>query len=238
MRKILVLFLCMFLVHIIYAQDTIKIGQEVKKPKVMVTGLGGLMSETSVLKKNLSESLGACGALMINNYFYVGAYGLTIISNHTIKDLVIPDEFVKDGRPLYYYGKALRINFSHAGFWVGGILFPEKMFHLGLSSRFGWGNIHLSDSINNSYINNVDYRLDYTNDKVFVISPQIELDIKITSWLKANIGFGYNFVTGIDFDRYKEFNFNAPRIVIGVFFGGFSNNDDDDQIQDTEFQDE
>ncbi|MFA5196517.1 MAG: hypothetical protein WC401_12020, partial [Bacteroidales bacterium] len=213
MKKIFPLFILLILWNALIAQDAKTDQDTLKNPKVFISGFGGLMSETSILKKNISESLGVGGALMINNYFFIGAYGLTLVTYHSINDLVIPAEYVLDGKPEYYKGKPLRTNFSHAGVWIGGVFFPKKTVHLGISSRFGWGNIHLSDSVNNSYVDNVDYRLDYTNDKVFVITPQVELDIKATSWLKINIGLGYRFVTGISFDRYKEFRFNTPQLT-------------------------
>lgn len=238
MKKILVLFLSVFFAFSLSAQDTVHAKLQETSPKFMLSGFGGIMSETSILKKNISESLGACGALMINNYFFIGGYGTTLITNHTLRNLIIPDEYVLDGRPMYYYGKPLRTNFSHAGIWIGGVFFSKKIIHMGLSARFGWGNIHLSDSVNNSYINNVDYRLDYTNDKIFVISPQVELDIKITSWLKFNMGIGYRFVTGIDFDRYKEYNFNAPHITVGIYIGGFANSQEDGDLPDDETPEE
>lgn len=237
MKKVLALILFLFTVYNVFPQDTTQLVPSEKNPKVMLSGFGGILSETSILKKNISESLGACGAFMINNYFFIGGYGLSVVTNHTVRDLIIPDEYLKDGRPMYYYGKPLRINFSHAGIWLGGVFFHEKKVHLGLSSKFGWGNIHLTDSVNNSYIDNVDYRLDYTNDKIFVITPQIELDIKITSWLKFNMGIGYRFVTGIDFERYNAYKFNAPQISFGIYFGGFSDKDDDD-LPDDEVPDE
>ncbi|HOY32740.1 MAG TPA: hypothetical protein PKW80_12755 [Bacteroidales bacterium] len=238
MKNLAVLFFCVLFTFSLPAQDTVQATQQEKSPKVRLSGFGGLISETFILKKQVSEALGAGGALMINNYFFLGAYGLTTVSNHTIKDLIIPDEFLLDGRPLYYYGKPLRINFGHAGIWLGGIFYPGKRVHFGISSRFGWGNIHLTDSVNNSYINNVDYRLEYTNDKIFVISPRIELEINITSWLKTNIGLGYNFVTGIGFDRYKDCRFSSPQLTIGLYFGGFTFNDDGENIPETEDADE
>lgn len=227
MKYSAVLFFCIFFAFSLQAQDTLQTTQQEKSPKVLLSGFGGLISETSFLKNQLSEALGAGGALMINNCFFLGGYGLTTVSNHTIKDLIIPDEYLQDDRPLYYFGKPLRINYGHAGIWMGGIFFPDKRVHFGVSSRFGWGNIHLTDSVNNSYIHNVDYRLEYTNDKIFVISPRIELEINITSWLKANIGLGYNFVTGIDFDRYKQCKFSSPQLSVGIYFGGFSDRDEE-----------
>jgi len=84
----------------------------------------------------------------------------------------------------------------------------------------------------------VDYRLEFTNDKIFLISPRIELEINITSWLKTNIGFGYNFVTGIDFDRFKECKFSSPQLSIGIYFGGFSDRDEEVNPEDDEYPEE
>jgi hypothetical protein len=69
-------------------------------------------------------------------------------------------------------------------------------------------------------------RLDYTNDKVFVLTPEIELEVAVTSWLKCNLGVGYRYVSGVDFDRYKDFKFSAPQITFGIYFGGFYNKEE------------
>jgi hypothetical protein len=232
MRKIFALCVFLFAVSALMAQDTISIADTVKKPKIFISGFGGIISETSVLNGSISECIGAGGALSLNHYFYIGGYGLTLTSNHNITDLVIPLEYAYDSASqYYYYGKKVRTSFSHAGLWVGGVFFPKKRFHLGISSRFGWGTIHLTEGENNSYIYSTNYRLEYSTDKVFVITPQIELDVAITSWLKCNVGFGYRYVSGIDYDRYKEFEFSAPQLTIGLFFGGFYNKEPEIDVQ-------
>lgn len=229
MKKILVLFLYVFFAFSLSAQDTVQAKLQKTSPKIRLSGFGGIMCETSLLNKHISESLGAGGALLINNYFFIGGYAVGMASNHYIDDLVMPTY-----DSLLYKGTKLRINYSHAGVWVGGIFFSQKRVHFGVSTRLGWGHIYLTEQYNNSYINNVNYKLDYTNDKVFVISPQVELEIKITPWLKANIGLGYNFVTGVSFDRYKEYNFNSPQFTVGIYFGGFSNSDEEDDLPNDE----
>ena len=231
-RKIFALCVLLFTGSALMAQDTIPLADTVKNPKIFISGFGGIISETSGLHNNISDCIGAGGALTLNHYFYLGGYGLTMTSNHYITDLVIPIEYAYDSASQYFYnGKKVRTSFSHAGLWVGGIFFPKKRFHLGISSRFGWGTIHLTEGENNSYIYTTNYRLEYSNDKVFVITPQLELDVAITSWLKCNVGLGYRYVTGIDYDRYKEFNFSTPQISIGLFFGGFYNKDPVIEIQ-------
>jgi hypothetical protein len=199
------------------AQDTIHLADTLKNPKIFISGFGGILSETSVLRNDIAECIGAGGALSLNNYFFIGGYGLSLTSKHSINDLQFPDQVDS----LYYAGKALRTNFSHAGIWIGGIFFPKKRVHLGISTRLGWGTIHLTESQDNSYIINNNSRLDFTNDKVFVITPDIEVEVAIASWLKFNVGFGYRYVSGVDFERYKNFKFSAPQITVGLYFGGF-----------------
>jgi hypothetical protein len=201
----------------LFAQDTISVADTIKNPKIFISGFGGILSETSLLRNDMAECIGAGGALSMNNYLFIGGYGLSLTSSHTIKDLVMPNDFDS----MYYFGKPLRTNFSHAGIWMGGIFFPKKRVHLGISARLGWGNIHLTESENNSYIYNKNSRLDYTNDKIFVITPEVEVEVAITSWLKCNVGIGYRYVSGIDFDRYKDFKFSSPQFTFGIYFGGF-----------------
>lgn len=232
-RKIFALCVFLFAGSALMAQDTIPLADTAKNPKIFISGFGGIISETSVLNGSISECVGAGGALTLNHYFYLGGYGLTMTSNHYITDLIIPLEnaYYDSISQYFYYGKKVRTNFSHAGIWVGGIFFPKKRFHVGISSRFGWGTIHLTEGENNSYIYTTNSRLEYSTDKVFVITPQIELDVAITSWLKCNIGVGYRYVSGIDYDRYKDFNFNTPQISIGLFFGGFYNKEPEIEVQ-------
>jgi hypothetical protein len=223
-RKIFSLCVLGFACSALMAQDTIPLADTAKNPKIFISGFGGILSETSVLHGSISECVGAGGALTLNHYFYLGGYGLTMTSNHFLTDLVIPLEYAYDSISQYfYYGKKVRTTFSHAGIWAGVIFFPKKRFHLGISSRFGWGTIHLTEGENNSYIYTTNSRLEYSTDKVFVITPQLELDVAITSWLKCNVGVGYRYVSGIDYNRYKDFDFNTPQISIGLFFGGFYN---------------
>jgi hypothetical protein len=227
MRKILALFVLLSAGNALKAQDTLNVADTLKNPKIFISGFGGILSETSGLKNGIAECIGAGGALSINNYFFIGAYGLSLTSKHTINDLILTQE----NDSMYYFGKALRTNFSHAGIWIGAIFFPKKRIHLGISSRFGWGNIHLTESENNSYIYNTNSRLDFTNDKVFVVTPEIELEVAIASWLKCNVGFGYRYVSGVDFEKYKAFKFNSPQFTVGIYFGGFYNKDEGIEIQ-------
>ena len=66
-----------------------------------------------------------------------------------------------------------------------------------------------------------------------VITPQIELEFNITSWMRVNIGAGYRVVTGIDkayqfkgspntIKYYDAKDFNSPVGEVSILIGGFS----------------
>ncbi len=231
MKKILTLLLLLISLANLSAQDTTAVKYLVNNPKVSISGFGGILSETSILNNKISECVGAGGALTITDYFFIGGYGLTLTSNNYITDLVIPQDHPLDST---FVGQKLRTNFSHAGIWVGGIFFPKKRFHIGLSTRIGWGSVHL-EKADVAYVNNANFLLDYTNNKVFVLTPQLEFEVNITSWLKFNLGVGYRYVSGVNFDRFKSFNFNTPQVTVGLYFGGFASKEkDDDETPSTD----
>lgn len=218
MKRILLLSLFLLACKALVAQDRLPVVDSVKNPKIFISGLGGIISETSVLSNSLSDCIGAAGAFTINHYFFIGAYGLSLTTNHPVNDLVMYNKEIDST----FYGQKLRTNFTHAGIWAGFIFFPKKTVHLGISTKLGWGSIRLVKN-DVAYVNNVNYLLDYMNDNVMVVTPEIDVEIAITSWLKCNLGLGYRFVKGIDFIRYKNFGFSAPQFSVGLYFGGFYN---------------
>ena len=68
-------------------------------------------------------------------------------------------------------------------------------------------------------------------DQVFVLTPQLELEMNIASWFKINIGAGYRFVSGIDkkytnssgetANYFKSSDFNTPQASLSFLFGSF-----------------
>lgn len=217
MKKILLILMMLLTSLLTVAQDIVS-EDSIPQLRFNISGFGGLLCETSSINKSIGVSLGAEGALIFNNMFFIGGYATGLTTNHYINDL---------GDSLYY-GKPLRVNFSHAGFLAGVVIMPKKRVHLSVSSRFGWGHIYLTEKYNYSFIYNVNSSLDYTNDKVFVIIPQVELEVNITPWLKFNLGVGYRYVSGINFERYKNYGFSYPQITAGFYFGGFNPDPDDD----------
>jgi hypothetical protein len=220
------------------AQLTVAQTQEIEKPEfrtlfqtdspVRMSGFGGPNVEFSTFGKgDLAVSVGGGGAFLVNNRFYIGGYGQGMATYHYLTDFRTYDPVGKKWTD--YSDK--RVNFGHGGFWIGGIFRPEDAIHYGISSKIGWGEISL---IEDEY--HEDRYQPYFADKVFVVTPQIEVEANLARWLKLNVGVGYRFVTGINRSYtaynndgsligkkqvYKSSDFNSPQANVTFIFGWF-----------------
>jgi hypothetical protein len=117
---------------------------------------------------------------------------------------------------------------GHGGFWLGYIHNSYKAVHLAGSVKIGWGEISLYDAYYN--YDPTDYRAD---DGIFVLIPQVEIEMNLTPWFKVNLAGGYRFVTGMDkeyqnsqgqwVNYYQSSDYSSPVGTISLLFGGFSN---------------
>lgn len=149
------------------------------------------------LNNNLSTSAGGGGALVINNFF-IGGYGLGST----------------DFRRLFNQGDVEVLNIGHGGFWLGGTYQPWRLLHLYGSARIGWGALNV-DVRDNS--------LDYEDlDKIFVLTPEVGLELNITSWFRLAGTVGYRWVQGANEDLgYTNDDFTGATAAITMRFGWF-----------------
>ncbi|CAN5180283.1 hypothetical protein BH23BAC1_BH23BAC1_34420 [soil metagenome] len=168
--------------------------------KITLSVFGGPLFEFSSVYDNFGLSSGGGGAVIFNQILFIGGYGLSLAPvigrNITLQNVDYEN---------------LEINFGHGGFWFGYIHNFRRMVHFGGSAKFGWGNISLDD---NRLLN--PYR-----DNVLVFTPQIEVEVNISRWLKVNLGAGYRIVTGVNEDVFEGRHFNSPQATLGVYVGWF-----------------
>lgn len=162
-----------------------------------ISGFGGLILEFSEVNNQFSVSTGGGGAVLINRSFFLGGYGLGKTSGQSVR----------------ISGTEYDLDFSHGGLWAGALIRPQKAVHVGLSSKFGWGEYSLQEDVPNSeYL---------TKQSIFVITPQVEIDLNILPWFKINLGAGYRLVSGSENRFLGSGNFNSGVMSVGFFFGGF-----------------
>ncbi len=189
--------------------------------KVSVKGFGAVINEFSAFKDNFSFSTGGGGAVLLNQKFFFGAYGMGMTTQHSY---ALSTKLANGTLKTY---TDLRTQFGHGGFWIGYIHDYKKLIHWSASTKIGWGSISFTDR---------DYKIDYHDelgyDQVFVLTPQVEAELNIAKWFKINAGIGYRFVTGvnqsypningIETKFFKSTDFNTPQFSLGLLFGNFS----------------
>ena len=199
-----------------------------KSGKVNVSGFGTYTLGFSGMDGNLAVYNGGGGAVLLNQTVYFGAYGMGLSTNYW------HDGFTKVNH-LGYEVKYEELNtqFGHGGFWLGYIHQSHKPVHFGASTKLGWGSISLSDQTFNNVHGDIDDYYSLVSDEVFVITPQIEVEMNMLKWFKMNASVGYQFVSGVDKsytnvngDQVKFFksgDFNQPVVNLSFVFGWFVN---------------
>lgn len=188
---------------------------------VSISGFGAPIIEFSSIDGDLAVSTGGGGAVLFNQCFFVGAYGLGTV-NPGPNNLSIQ---MRDFDLSVHTYSNLRRTFAHGGLWLGYIHNTDKMVHLALSTKIGGGAVGYFDSDFHSWDADLGW------DVVFVFTPQVEVELNMTEWFKINLGVGYRFVSGVN-ETYTDIDgnerrffdsgdFTSPQVSLSLLFGGF-----------------
>lgn len=198
-----------------------------KSGKVHVSGFGSYILGFSGVGGEFAVYNGGGGAVLLNQTLYFGAYGTGLSTRTAVESLTIVDENnnVQEYSNLYN-------NFGHGGFWIGYLHKSYKPVHFGASTKLGWGSLALTNDIYNSNPNWDEY--DYyqvVSDRVFVITPQLEVEMNLLRWFKINASAGYQIVTGVDksytntdgqqVQFFDAADYSSPMFNLTFAFGGF-----------------
>jgi len=182
---------------------------------VSVSGFGGIINEFSAVDGDFAFLMGGGGALLFNQKFFFGAYGMGLTTRH-IRNFTRYDYNLERN----IYSPDLYTRFGHGGFWLGYIHNSRKVIHWGANAKIGWGSVTLNDL---KYPGN-DYQWEkYASDNVFVVTPQIDMGVNLLKWMRVNVGLGYRVVTGLD--KTYAFEDSDGQIVQKEYFesDAFSN---------------
>lgn len=195
--------------------------------EINISGMGGPTVGFTSIGDEFAVTAGGQGAVLFNQKFFIGGYGEGVATIHE-RNYAIYSSFLDDNK-IY---NDLNMQLGHGGFWLGYIHNPNRAVHLGLSSKFGFGAISLFEGQFHA-----DRAEDFAYDNVFVVNPQIEVELNLLKWMKMNVGFGYQLVAGINKEyKFKDSHgdvvlekyfdqgdFNKPIGHITFLFGWFTN---------------
>jgi hypothetical protein len=196
------LFFLILVSGLVFSQDNkadeqqVLIGSNIRN----ISGFGGLLIDFSGINGKLAVSTGGGGAVLLNQLFYFGGYGL---GNRSEMSLANP----------FTGQQPMNLDFNHGGLWLGYIFKPKKLIHMDVSTKFGWGSIRVSDKQGNQQT--------ILDDNIFCFTPQFEGEINIAYWFRINGSVGYRLVEGVHNDLFTPGDFNSPVVGISFLFGWF-----------------
>lgn len=124
------------------------------------SGFGGPLIEISSVEDEVVVSGGAGAALLFNQTFYAGFYGLG-----TFKSVEQPVPAFQD----------VDMVFGHGGVWLGYIHQSEKLLHAGVSLKIGGGGTALFSREGKEFDFEETNKID--EDGFFVFTPQAEMEL-------------------------------------------------------------
>lgn len=169
-------------------------------PDVEVRPYGSFFMEFSSFNRDgnteLLVSTGGGGALSIGG-FYFGGYGqgLSTQNNHQVN-------FGTEDNPAM---RDVELGLRHGGFWLGGDIWRQKIVHLTIDTKLGWGKARWRGT--------EDFIRD---DRIFTFIPQLGAELNFTEFLKVAVTGGYRFVAGSNLPGTSSTDFNSP--VLGLTF--------------------
>jgi hypothetical protein len=165
---------------------------------VRISGLGGPFMQFTAVAGEFAHMMGGGGAVLLNNFFF-GGYGLGLTNS-------IPDYVNQNPSD--------RLTLGHGGFWVGYSLFGDKPVHVTFSSLIGWGEFGVMQ----------DYgTYPFVRDKIFVLSPTVEIELNLTRYFRIGAGASYNLYSLVDQNMhgYTNSDLSAPGGFLSFKFGWF-----------------
>ena len=176
------------------------IGQN-NKPKTLIgndpediSGFGGVLFSITTINGDLSTMTGGGGAVLFDNAFYVGGYGLGLTGNDVLE----------------IDGVDYSTSFGHGGIWLGYNIRPSDLIHFGVDTKLGWGSI----TTKSVALTDGD-----DEDNAFIFSPSGFVEANISYWFKVNAGVGFQKTIGVDSDFYGASDFDGPTFNISLLCG-------------------
>ncbi|PLX23725.1 MAG: hypothetical protein C0599_03930 [Salinivirgaceae bacterium] len=161
----------------------------------VVGGFGSPIMQISD-QQGMSISLGGEGAVLFKNGLFIGGFGQETSSmskNKASHDL---------------YSNYHKEN-EYGGIWIGYVYRLNKRFYLNFSGKIGGGEVSFNDRENQLT----------TYDKVWMLKPQVGLDVKLLKVIAVTTGVGYNHFGAVNLEGQGAGQFNGFEAFIGLKMG-------------------
>jgi len=238
MKNIALLVLGLFIFTVSNAQEKDSLKSETeyhtlfgnKNGKTKVSGFGTFSMDFGNMNNDFGLMMGGEGAVLINRSIFIGFYGRGSATMPSFSYSYYSESLNKE---LSVNRKAA---FGHGGLMFGAIFNPTKPIHFGFTIRIGGGGV----SLINDYMKDMQSSHRYEYDDypyvapLFVMHPQLDLEMNLTNWMKFRVSGGYQYVSSASLMystiengsivKKELFNtniFSTPTLSLGFVFGWF-----------------
>ncbi len=175
------------------AQDSVVEENAVRKAGFWLAVYGEPAYSSAISGANM----GGGAVFLYNESFFAGAYGVVFTGQYEQR-LIFPNEF--------------RLNYSHAGIWVGYRTNRAKPVAFTADLKMGEGKVFWErlDNFDNMF-----------EDYALFINPALGVDLQFLDFFALHAGVGFRSVHGLDVPRFSNSDFGGVSfklmLKVGIF---------------------
>jgi hypothetical protein len=150
-----------------------------------------LNAQEKTLFRGDFESGGYCGpsfkfTAIEDDFAYLAGIGGTWLIDHRVT-LGGAFYWLESDIETTVSGTVHDIDMGYGGFELGYVFLPERLVHFNVHTLIGGGEVSSENSITD----------DSEDDGFFVVEPNLDMELNVTSWFRLLSGVSYRFVDGV-----------------------------------------
>jgi hypothetical protein len=168
-------------------------------------GYGSLLLRSGALNGDPALFIGARGGWLLGHQLLIGFAGM----GQTLT-VDAPSEAALDNP------HAQNLEFGYGGLWFAYHVMPELIVHPVASVFIGAGGLTFSDR---HFHDDEANQTDYTANGVFVVEPEVDLELNVADFMRLQLTLSYRQVVGVDMPGLKSSDVSGVTGGIAAVFG-------------------
>lgn len=195
MKKTVLIFITCFMVTPVLAQEETLISGRLEHG-----GYGGPVVKFTTINDEWEVMVGGRGGWIINHSFVIGGGGYGLVTDVEAEHIDPSGDVVLE---LGYGGGMLE--------YVGN---PNELIHYSVGLLIGGGGVNYVREFTNT-------RLYADADVFFVLEPEMNFIVNITTYFRAGVGASYRLISGVDWTGLSDSDIAGLSINMVFKFGDF-----------------
>lgn len=193
-KTVIILVTCVMVTPVLAQQETLISGQ------LEHGGYAGPVVKFTTINNDWEVMVGGRGGWIINHSFVLGGGGYGLVTDVEAEHIDQRGDVVLE---LGYGGGMLE--------YVG---YPNELIHYSISLLIGGGGVNYVREITNTRL--------YTDaDAFFVLEPEVNFMVNITTHFRAGVGAGYRLISGVDLAGLSDSDIGGLSINMIFKFGDY-----------------